>query len=340
MFKSARIKLTLWYLAIIMLVTVSFSLFVYASIAQGTRLALEAQQRRLENQFPGYNERPRMPRNSPLLDAETLMVIQKNTRTTLILVNFLVFAISASLGYLLAGVTLNPIEDMMKKQKRFVSDAAHEIKTPLTAMKTVLEVSLRDKQLNLTESKRVIESTIEEVDKLHKFTNRLLQKSKYQNGDTSTDIRVDVGKILDNVIHSLQPLARKDDISISYIKKSDDGNEVLGNIEELEELLRNIVENAIKYSKRGGNVETTLSSEHNVVRVEVTDRGQGIAENDIPHIFEPFYRGDKSRTDSERKGYGLGLAISKEVVERHKGKILVESTLGSGSKFTIVLPKS
>src|SRR3989339_482306 len=134
MFKQARIKLTLWYVAILMVVTVSFSFFVYASVDSVTSRALESQKLRIERQYNNNWGMNRMtPPPLPHFNTETLMEIRQKTVNLLIVLNITILFLSAALSYFLAGKTLKPIEETVKKQKRFISDAAHEIKTPLTA---------------------------------------------------------------------------------------------------------------------------------------------------------------------------------------------------------------
>ena len=286
----------------------------------------------MERQFSGYGG----PRGVPMFDAETLNEVRQRTLWVLIGINSAVLVISGTLGYLLAGKTLKPIEDMVGKQKRFISNAAHEIKTPLTAMKTNLEVTLRDKDLTVADSRKAFTSTIEEVDKLSKFTNRLLQQSKYQNGLAHYTADIDLEKLLQKVVERLKPLADKK----SQTFEVRDGKALVkGDRDELSELFTNLIENAVKYSETGQTIKILLSVEKSCVLFMVEDSGKGINKEDLSHIFEPFYRADKSRTDSGNEGYGLGLAISKEIVHRHKGHISVESVRDKGSKFIVRLPK-
>src|SRR4030042_2622870 len=241
MFRSARIKLMSWYLAIIMAITLAFSSVVYFSVAQATERALEAQRRRVEIQvrriYPPVNLDA--PRELPNFNIETLHEIRERTLVILGLVNIVVLVISGGVGYFLAGKTLKPIEEMLNKQKRFISDAAHELKTPLTAMKTDLEVTLRDKNFNPQKAKTAISDTIEEVDNLHKFVNKLLQQSKYQNGvgngaDLEAFDTVNCQKILQNVVKKLDKIAKQNGGSINLNTKS---IKICGNEDELETLL-------------------------------------------------------------------------------------------------------
>lgn len=338
MFKKAKYKLTATYLAIIMAITLTFSSFVYANVVRVTSRALDTQQRRIEIQFrqfigPLSINQP-MPRpTSP----ETLKEIREKTLLSLIGINLVIFAASAAVGFYLAGRTLKPIEEMVNKQKRFISDAAHELKTPLTAMKTDLEVTLRDKKLSVSEAKDSLKSTIEEVDKLNGFTNRLLDQGKYQNAEYKKLEKLDLKALIEASIKNLKPLADTNKQTIYSDLKSVN---VMGDEVSLKQLFTNLIENALKYGGKNKNIYIKALDQATCAVVEVRDEGVGIAEKDIPQIFEPFFRAEKSRTKSNVNGYGLGLAISKEIAENHNGTIEVSSKVGKGTTFTVKLPLS
>jgi signal transduction histidine kinase len=334
MFKSARIKLTAWYIAIIMFITISFSTIVFMGVERNTRKALESQRIRIEHS--GFYGGPLRVTRGPMLDAETLIDIRNRTLNNIVMINTLIVVISGALAYFLAGRTLKPIEEMMEKQKRFVSDAAHEIKTPLTAMKAELEVALRDKNLSVDESRKTLKSTIEEVDQLHKLTNKLLEKSRYQHSSTAhKDVELD--KLIQKVVKNLTPIAKEKRESINLFTEP---VKVRGDYDELEKVFVNLVENSIKYNKLEESINVSLNKIDGYAVVTVEDFGKGISEEDITNIFEPFFRADKSRTSSKSEGYGLGLTISKEIVEKHEGTISVESKLNEYTKFTVKIPLS
>lgn len=142
-----------------MVVTVSFSAAAYRSTTRQMERALEMQERRMKNRF--FNiPNPPFPPNEPIIDKDTVRQIEKETLTRLLLINVLILVGAGMPGYWLAGKTLKPIEEMVEKQKKFTADAAHELKTPLTAIKTDLEVNLRDKNLDLKKAKTVFEVLI------------------------------------------------------------------------------------------------------------------------------------------------------------------------------------
>ncbi|PIR43195.1 hypothetical protein COV24_04085 [candidate division WWE3 bacterium CG10_big_fil_rev_8_21_14_0_10_32_10] len=334
MFKSAKIKLTATYLVIVMSITLSFSVFVYTGVNEATKKALGRQRIRIERQFY-EREGPRIifePYNE-----ETLNEIRIKTIYDLIGLNILILVISGSLGYVFASKTLAPIEKMIEKQKRFISDAAHELKTPLTSMKVDLEVNLRDKNLKLKYAKKILQRTIHEIDAMNDLTNYLLQKSKYQNISEKDNKKIQLKAIIEEAISKLKTKTEEKNIKITkYI-----GNElVYGNKNRLKEVFINIIDNAIKYSENNKNISIRTSVKNNEVKIKIVDHGKGISKEDIERIFDPFYRSDKARTNSKIEGYGLGLSIAKEIIEEHQGTIVVKSKLNRGSTFIVSLPKT
>ncbi len=339
MFQSARIKLTAWYVFIIMIVTLSFSVFMYVGVLQTTERALENQERRFEKQFDedfrpnGMQMNQLRPR--PFLDPETIVEVREKTFVTLLLINIVVFLVSSALGYFLSGRTLKPIEIMIEKQKRFISDAAHEMKTPLTVMKTDLEVTLRDKNLSVENSRKALATSIEEIDKLNNFVNHLLTQIRYQS-DTPSDQKekLDLKLLLELVVKKLGPIATEKRITLKSTLEFKSAH-VLGNRKNLEVALSNLIENAIKYNNPNGEVHVSLFRLKNDVVIKIEDTGIGIKKEDLNKIFDSFYRADKSRST---KGHGLGLTIAKEIIEKHGGNISVESIAHKGSTFIIKLP--
>lgn len=337
MFKSAKIKLTLWYLAILIVITVSFSIFVYTNVINVTNRALESQRIRLERrfnetEFPGFNRKEM----SPFIDPQTLIEIREKTLILLIAINIIVLGISGALSYFLAGKTLKPIEDMLDRQKRFVSDAAHELKTPLTIMKTDLEVTLRGKNLDLKQAKDSLTNAVEEINKLNYLVNRLLSQSKYSNGFKNFEKKnLDIREVINSAVKEVSSLAKNRNIALEVSLKEAN---VLADKESLQEAFRNLLENAIKYSPEKERVTITSYLINNDVITEIKDKGIGISQEEQMKIFEPFYRSDKSRGKSKISGFGLGLAIVKEIIEHHQGSVVVKSAPGEGSVFTVRIP--
>lgn len=335
-FNSTKIRLTGLYLAIIMFVTVSFSFFIFSQVNEATKHAMQIQKKKIEKQFAQVPPEFRKQIFLESYQTEALLEIRENVLYNLIVVNLTILVVSASLGYYLAGKTLKPIEEMVAKQKRFISDAAHELKTPLTAIKTDIEVTLRDKNLTKETTKEALNRTLQEVDELTALTNHLLAASKYNNGDVyKKDIKsFKLNESISKVVKKYEPKAKDKDIEIK-LNLSD--VEINADQVEVEQVLSNVIDNAIKYSGRESEVKVSLTKEKNNAIIKVKDSGQGISQENQERIFEPFYRGDKSRTNSKTEGYGLGLAITKDIVQSYGGNILVVSQPQKGSTFTITL---
>lgn len=331
MFENARIKLTAWYLAIIMMVSVSFSIFIYKSISAEFERRLNAIEARLEmGRFgappPGQVE---MFLND-LEDAREKVLI------ILFYTNLVILFFSSVAGYFLAGRTLSPIEKTMEDQKRFIADASHELRTPLTSLKTEVEVALRDKKLKLSEARELLKSNLQEVDKIKGFSDYLLSLSRYEtSGGRIKMEKVDVSEAVSMAVERNRSLAKNKKIKIV---KNLQKVVVKGNPQSLVELISILVNNAIKYSYKNKKVIVDVSKTGRSVKITVSDEGIGISKNDLPHVFDRFYRADISRSKKEIDGYGLGLSIAKSITDLHKGKISVQSKIGKGSIFKIMIP--
>jgi len=336
MFKSTKIKLTTWYLTIIMVITITFSSIVYYGVGAITTRALTSQNIRLENEFKNCVIIQQPKRFINRFDVETLDEIRHKTLVTLIWINILILTTSGILAYVLAGQTLKPIEDMVNKQKRFVSDAAHELKTPITAIKTDFEVTLRDKNSKTADLLDTIKRGLEEVQNLAILTEKLLKQSKYSFSNNLSDVqKVSLNTLIKEVYDKFKNTAGRETLTLQL-----PNYEVFAKVNsiEIKEAVANLIDNAIKYTPKNKNIVVELSKSYYTATIGVKDQGEGISESEIKNIFEPFYKSDKSRTDSNANGYGLGLAIVKEIVEKHSGKILVKSSVGLGSEFTITIP--
>lgn len=337
MFKEARIKLTGWYLLIIMVISLAFSVAIYAGInSELVRIGdmQKSKQERAEiiNSLLVQKGLP-VPPESLTFDSETVNEARLRIISALGLINVSILVISGLGGYLLAGLTLDPISKMVKKQKEFVGNASHELRTPLTSLKTEIEVALRDKNTTLAEYKKLIQSNLEDVNNMQRLSNYLLELNKYENSDTKVDItKIDLAEVVTRVIKKIKPIAAKKKIRIiSKLQKI----KVKGNEEALTELSTILIDNAIKYSGKSKKIEVKTRKKG---LLEVSDYGIGIPPSDLPHIFERFYRSELSRSKEKVNGYGLGLSIAKSIVDKLGGKIKVKSKPGQGTTFSIQLP--
>lgn len=270
MFTEARIKLTIWYSLIIMIISVFFSLIIYhGSTAELNRIEM----------FERHN--------SQILDE-----IRDRIGIRLFYLNLIILGLSGTAGYFLAGKTLDPIGKMVLEQKEFISNASHELRTPLTSIKTEIEVGLRDKNLNLISAKELLKSNLEDVNTMTKLSNYLLKLSRLEFQNEMPMTKVDLKDIAISAIGKL------------YVKTDLEKSVVIGNADSLKELVSILVDNAIKYGK-GKSVEVKVF-DHTII---VKDHGIGISESDLPHIFDRFYRGGMTR-GKDGYGLGLSIAKS------------------------------
>lgn len=339
MFHSARLQLTGWYLLIIMCISIAFSMVIYRFLMLEVQRFSAIQRFRIEQKLQeslGYI--PSTPGRRIILTTDPDLEEEVRTRiiVTLAVVNGGILIISGILGYMLAGRTLRPIQDMMDEQNRFITDASHELRTPLTALKSAMEVHLRDKRLTLREAKTLIASNLDDVNKLQALSEGLLQLAQYQqpNGQTQQE-RVQLQDVLSQVIQKITPLAAAKQVTISSGKLE---YTVPGDRYALEELFLIILDNAVKYSHPHGLVTVRAKKNDGSVILSINDQGVGIAAADLPHIFDRFYRADVARSKTDTSGYGLGLAIARKIVDRHHGTITAESTADKGTTFVIRLP--
>lgn len=231
---------------------------------------------------------------------------------------------------------MRPIKEMVDEQTRFVADASHEFRTPLTAMKTAIEVNLRDKNLSAEEAKSVLKSNLSDVDSLKKLSDNLLALSYFEtDGVKQTMGRVSLKAVLLSAVEKIKYLAKEKNISIN---KSIEEVFVFGDKEKLAQLFIIFLDNAVKYSFKGGEIKISAKKNDKSVVVRIEDKGVGIKKKDIPFIFKSFYRGDKSRSKDFAEGYGLGLSIAKKLIEIHKGTVSVGSSINKGTVFTIIFP--
>ena len=341
MFHSARIKLTGWYLLIIMFISLAFSLVIYSMITREINHFEQAQRFRFEKKLrdfdlpvpPGSNIRAM---KILIENPELIEEIKERVAMTLVIINGGILLLAGGLSFFLAGKTLKPIKNMMDEQNRFISDASHELKTPLTSLKTAMEVFLRGKKKNLEESESIIRESIIEVNKLQSLSESLLQLAQYQkpNGHTLFK-KISIATIINNAVNNIKPIAKKKNITI----RSDvEDCEVKGNKYSLEDLLKILLDNAVKYSPKSTTVNIVSKKTDGHIEIQVKDQGIGIDEKDIPHIFDRFYRADNTRSNNSHDGYGLGLSIAKKIVELHRGSISVTSKIEKGTTFAICLP--
>ncbi len=336
MFLRARFKLTAWYLLIIMLISFLFSLAIYEGLRVEVERSLRLQEFRMYQEAlpPGFLINP----DKITVDPDLLMEEENRIKAILVLVNLGILIISGGAAYFLAGRTLKPIAKMIDDQNRFITDASHELRTPLTALRSEIEVNLRDKDLTLKDAKKLLKSNLEEVDNLQNLSNNLLTLAQFEKSQKQTTFyfeEISLTKILNASINKLLPLAKNKNITI---EKNIENYSISGHESDLIELFVILLDNSIKYSFPKTNIKIGIKKTDDHVLITIKDEGVGISEKDLPHIFERFYRSDISRSKQKVDGYGLGLSIAKKIVDAHNGVISVKSQLEKGTEVTVQLP--
>lgn len=227
--------------------------------------------------------------------------------------------------------SLERLEKLFSSQQRFLGDVSHELRTPLTVIKG--NIGLVRKFGPDEESLSGIEG---EVDRLTRMVGDLLLLNQAESGMMPLDlVKIELDSVLLEVIQQLSVLAG-DKVKVNLV--SIDQAQVNGDHDRIKQVFLNLISNAIAYTPKGGVVEVTLEKVQNQAVVTIKDNGPGISENDLPHIFERFYRGDKSRKHTATTGFGLGLSIAKWITEKLGGKIEVESKLQKGTIFKVYFP--
>ncbi len=334
MFHQTSLRLTGLYLGIIMAISIFFSVALYNLSMHEVDRGFDRQTEVVQRVFgsgPFRQQSYIQQREDIYNDIRGHVVAQ------LIFINLLILVGAGFLSYYLARRTLKPIEEAHQAQSRFTADASHELRTPITAMRTEIEVTLSDPKLKLDDAKQQLQSNLEELDKLTALSEGLLRLAQLEAADLPKE-PVLVSALVQATVDRILPLAEKKHILVSQTVP--ENLQVVGDATGLTEALVTVVENAVKYSPKKSEVTVVAKAGRGDVIITVTDKGPGISQEELPHIFERFYRADSSRTKGKTNGYGLGLAIAQNIVQLHGGSITAVSTVGKGTTITISLPKA
>ncbi len=261
--------------------------------------------------------------------------VRENLIETLLIIDVLLVVAGAGIGYLLARGALRPIRISYERQKRFVSDAAHELRTPLSVMKAATESSL-ERERTGSEYVRALKDILDEANMLTAMTDDLLLFSRVERMPTLHKEDVNLSGVVNTEIRRAGPYAEKRRISLHGAV--DEEIHVLGDVHLLKRVLMNLLKNAIDYNKENGDVTINLSHTRTEVCLSVADTGIGIAPSDIHRIFDPFFKANTSRKAVYGHVSGLGLSIVKQSIEAHGGSIQVESEVGKGTIVRVFLP--
>ena len=315
-FFSARLRLTFYYSLTAIVILGGSSVVLYNTILSNLTASIEA------NVFLD-------PHISQLIiDRAQDILINRFMTIDLILVFFVIV-----LGFLVTHKTLAPIKLNMLKQKRFIADASHELRTPIAVIISGLEVNLENRNLNFESAKRTLENTLVEMQDFSKLSNNLLDLSKYDMPTKTKYESIDISELISHIVEKNKSLAGFKYITIEA--KIRPRTIVLGNNIELSRVFYNILDNAIKYTPHGGKISIFDKISLNKYVLTISDSGAGIPKEIIAKIFDPFFRGDVSRST---EGAGLGLTLARKIIENHKGTISIKSEEKKGTSVIISVP--
>ena len=320
-FLWARLKLTAYYTGGVFIILLVFSLAVFGLFAKNITSNLE---------YEGSEQE-----ESSNIELQIIDKAQDKLQTSLIIIDGFIIFLIAGLSYYLAGKTLVPIESSYKRQKKFVADTAHELRTPLAVMKTGAEATLIGNN-SKEEYRKLIRDFLEEINFLAFMVDDLLFLVRSDGFKKVKFSKFDLGKLVNKQIELMKPYAYKKNIALYNDIQGE--FQINGNKPYLKRLLANLIKNAIDYNKLYGRINVSLQNKKQQIELKITDTGIGISKDDLKHIFNRFYKADQARV-RQSNGAGLGLSIVKEIVNLHQGKIFITSKQNKGTEILILFKK-
>ena len=227
------------------------------------------------------------------------------------------------------------LQETENARRRFVSDASHELKTPLAAIRLLTDSILQNENIDGATVREFVSDIGQEAERLSRITEDLLRLTRLDSGVAETPERVEISPVLERVVKMLRPVADEKDVSI--VTACSDGVAAAATPGEIHQILYNLMENAVKYNRRGGFVRVSVDMGEETSTITVEDNGIGIPAEDLPRVFERFYRVDKARSRAAG-GTGLGLSIVRDTVSRRGGVVRAEGAPGGGTRFIVTLP--
>jgi signal transduction histidine kinase len=229
---------------------------------------------------------------------------------------------------------LDKLQRLFESQKQFVQDASHETRSPLAALRCRLEVALRQPR-PAEDYRQVIEASLQDTTRLTALANDLFLLARADSNNLAMELReVSLAETAAAIHDQLLPVAESR--GIDFLLNAEPGSMVYADRARLSQALRNLAENALKYTPKGGRVQIRVAQQGEQIRVDIIDTGIGIPKEEQENIFRRFYRVDHARARSDG-GTGLGLAICDQIIRAHHGHIEVDSTPGRGTRFTLYL---
>lgn len=234
-----------------------------------------------------------------------------------------------------ANRAIAPVKEAFDKQKQFIADASHELKTPLAIINTNADVLLSNPEETIARQAKWLHYIKSETERMSKLTRDLLYLTEMDDAKATVLFsRFDLSEAVESVLLTMEAVIFEKELVLSYDIEPE--LSAYGNPEQIKQVVMILLDNAVKYANPNGEITLSLKKPHNDVILAVTNTGEGIPPEHLPRIFDRFYRTDASRA-RKQGGYGLGLAIAKSIVEQHKGRIYAKSTLGQSTTFYVHL---
>ncbi|WP_024833257.1 sensor histidine kinase [Ruminiclostridium josui] len=270
------------------------------------------------------------------MDTTSQYEILKTLIYTFLFVALIMFIIIYFISRFFANRSIKPVQEAFERQKQFIADASHELKTPLAVINTNVDVLLSNKRDTIESQSKWLNYIKSESERMAKLTNDLLYLTQMDNSDNKIIFsNFNMSEAVENIILTMEAVIYERNLSLIYELEPE--LFTYGNDEQIRQVVMILLDNAIKYSNTNGTISIALYKQNSDIILSITNTGEGIAPEHLKKIFDRFYRTDKSRS-RRLGGYGLGLAIAKAIVDQHNGKIYAESTLNVKTTFFVKLP--
>ncbi len=270
------------------------------------------------------------------LDTTSRQAILTNLIYTFLLVAFFMFIIIFFISRFFANRAIKPVKEAFDRQKEFIADASHELKTPLAVINTNVDVLLSNSQDTIDNQAKWLNYIKSQAERMTKLTNDLLYLAKMDHSEIELAYsKFNLSEALENVILTMEAVIYEHNISLDY--EIEPKLTAYGNDEQFKQVVMILLDNAVKYTNSNGFITVKLARQNNDLMLSVKNSGEGIAEEHLKKIFDRFYRIDKSRS-TKLGGHGLGLSIAKAIIDQHKGKIYAESRQNESTTFIVKLP--
>lgn len=268
------------------------------------------------------------------IDVTLQLELLERLMYTFVFVAFLMIIFTFFISNYLTNISIKPIKDAFEKQNQFISDASHELKTPLTVINSNVDVLLND--YRDTPSEKWLSYIQTEVARMKQLTENLLYLSKFDHADYDILFApVNISEIAEHLLIGIEVMAFEKNLKLNY--SVDDKLILNGNPEQLSQVIMILLDNAMKYTSSDGHIDFTITKNTSHIIIEIINDSQGISPENISKLFDRFYKVDISRHNVSN-GYGLGLSIAQSIVKKHKGKISCQSNFGKNVTFIVKLP--